>query len=248
MIDAFDSALLVEDELRLGLALKLSLKELRIPATLVTSISEAKAVLRNLAEKEWPDLVLLDRRLPDGDGLDLCRHLRSLNFKGTILVLTASGEVGDRVQGLDAGADDYVSKPFSWEELAARLRALGRRHDRGFSALTSNLNGPWQCDETRLRVLGPRGWVTLTPLEFKLVSKLIRAKGTIVSREELLKKVWGFEWLPKTRTVDYFMGRVRKHFEPDPDSPRYFVTVRGAGYCFKIGDNSAKPLLLDLNK
>jgi DNA-binding response OmpR family regulator len=84
----------------------------------------------------------------------------------------------------------------------------------------------------RLRILGPKGWVELTPLEFKLANHLIAAEGAIVSREELLKEVWGFRFLPKTRTTDYFLGRLRKVFERNPDSPKHFLTVRGAGYRF----------------
>ena len=90
----------------------------------------------------------------------------------------------------------------------------------------------WTYETDRLRILGAKGWVELTPLEFKLAIHLIAAKGAIVSREELLKEVWGFRFLPKTRTTDYFLGRLRKSLEKDPDHPKHFVTVRGAGYRF----------------
>src|SRR5262249_464480 len=91
----------------------------------------------------------------------------------------------------------------------------------------------WSLDIDRLRILGPTGWITLTPLEFKLASKLISAKGTIITRDALLKDVWGFNFLPKTRTVDHFLGRLRKRFERNPEEPRHFITVRGAGYRFE---------------
>ncbi len=144
----------------------------------------------------------------------------------------------DRVTGLTAGADDYLPKPFSWQELEARIRVLARRRE-GFSISQAGGANPeitknplWLLDEGRLRVFGPRGWVMLTPLEFKLAARLIRAGGEIVTRDDLLKNVWGFTLLPKTRTVDHFLGRLRKLFEANPEQPRHFLTVRGAGYRF----------------
>jgi DNA-binding response OmpR family regulator len=180
-------------------------------------------------------LIVLDRTLPDGDGLSLCKRLRSSasTFKGMIMMLTARGETADRISGFNAGADDYLPKPFSWPELEARIRALFRRS--GPEAKAAPIaNQLWTLDEGKLRILGPNGWVTLTPLEFKLACKLIQAHGAIVSREELLKDVWGFTLLPKTRTVDHFLGRLRKYFELNADEPRHFLTVRGAGYRFEI--------------
>src|SRR6185437_10916202 len=155
-----------------------------------------------------PSLILLDRTLPDGDGLSLCTKLRSggSNRCGMILMLTARGEISDRVQGLNAGADDYLPKPFSWPELEARIRALFRRAAPAKTAKSSEsgeADKVWTIDSKKLRILGPNGWKTLTPLEFKLASKLIEARGEIVTREDLLKDVWGFTLLPKTRTVDH---------------------------------------------
>jgi DNA-binding response OmpR family regulator len=236
---AFRYAFLVEDEPNLSEALQLAVKRLGIPRVEAAStLAEARAAFAAVSPQ--PDIVFLDRMLPDGEGLDLCRELRSGGFSGVILVLTASGLVPDRVQGLDAGADDYLPKPFSWEELAARVRALGRRRAAAPAAekpiakkndVDADL---WTLDRDRLRIFGPKGWAKLTPLEFKLVAKLIEAEdGRILSRDELLKDVWGFQWLPKTRTVDYFMGRVRKAFELDPEQPKHFLTVRGAGYRFE---------------
>jgi two-component system alkaline phosphatase synthesis response regulator PhoP len=220
----FRSALLVEDEVTFAKTLSLSLKKLGIASSHVTTLKAAEKFLK---ENEVPDLILLDRMLPDGEGLDLCRKLRAENYHGCILVLSAQGDSGERVTGLDSGADDYLPKPFSWEELGARLRALARRtqHPVKDSSL-------WAPDESHLRIRGPKGWVTLTQLEFKLTMHLIAMPGQIITREELLKDVWGFKWLPKTRTVDFFMGRLRKHFEADPNQPRHFITIRGAGYRF----------------
>lgn len=235
MNDRFLCTLLVEDEKALAETLKIALARLQIPKILhATTIAAAEKILA----REKIDLLILDRNLPDGDGLSLCRNIRKLGFGGVVLCLTAKGEIDDRIAGFDSGVDDYLPKPFHWEELAARIRALARRK----TAIRESIAGPDSVDETlpllwtleadRLRIFGPKGWVVLTPLEFKLATHLIRAKGSIVSREELLKEVWGFRFLPKTRTTDYFLGRLRKVFEIDPDAPKYFLTVRGAGYRF----------------
>jgi two-component system alkaline phosphatase synthesis response regulator PhoP len=231
----FTRALLVEDEENLATTIEVALKKLGIIVEHVSTIADAKKCI--LANP--PALLVLDRTLPDGDGLTLCSDIRS-NFKGMVLMLTARGEVKDRVQGLHAGADDYLPKPFSWLEFEARIVALSRRQTQ-FSAaaptVVENIPEAWHIDPDRLRVLKPSAagteWVVLTPLEFKLASHLISAKGAIVTREDLLKDVWGFTLLPKTRTVDHFLGRLRKYFEANPEEPKHFLTVRGAGYRFE---------------
>jgi len=215
---------LVEDETALAQTLKIALARIQIPDVMhATTLSGAREILK----ENSIELLILDRNLPDGDGLTLCEELRAEGFLGTILCLTAKGEIDDRVAGLESGADDYLAKPFHWEELAARIRALSRRKEK-----TLPKKGLWTFEPERLRILGPKGWTELTPLEFKLALHLIESKGAIVSREELLKEVWGFRFLPKTRTTDYFVGRLRKLFEMDPDHPKHFITVRGAGYRF----------------
>jgi two-component system alkaline phosphatase synthesis response regulator PhoP len=227
----FQSALLVEDDANLAVSIRIALRKLGIPTHHVTTLEEA----RSRIQQSPFDFILLDRNLPDGDGLALCTQLRESSFRGAILILTAAGAVEDRVEGLHCGADDYLPKPFSWPELEARILTLARRRE-GFSASSTSTApsnvGLWLLDEGKLRIRGPLGWVTLTPLEFKLAARLIRASGNIVSRNDLLKNVWGFTLLPKTRTVDHFLGRLRKHFEANPEQPRHFLTVRGAGYRF----------------
>lgn len=229
---AFRSALLLEDEENLSVALKIAMKRLGISCKHASTLEQARKLLDQGSK---PEFMLLDRAVPDGDGLDLCREARATGFQGAILILTAAGETRDRVTGLNCGADDYLPKPFSWDELEARVTALSRRCRSMASAPSTPSPEPsiWTLDRGRLRVLGPSGWVGLTPLEFKLASRLVDAKGTILTREDLLKNVWGFKFLPKTRTVDHFMGRLRKHFEKDPEQPRHFLTVRGAGYRFE---------------
>jgi two-component system alkaline phosphatase synthesis response regulator PhoP len=239
MSAVFSRALLVEDEPNLATTLKVALAKLGIAVDHVTTIRDAEISIRD----NPPALLLLDRTLPDGDGLSLCKRLRSETdlltspFKGMILMLTARGEIADRVSGLNAGADDYLAKPFSWSELEARIYALFRRagpEKSETTATTSPKDELWFLDFSKLRVFGPNGWITLTPLEFKLAGRLIKGRGSIVTREELLKDVWGFTLLPKTRTVDHFLGRLRKYFELNADDPKHFLTVRGAGYRFEI--------------
>lgn len=208
------------------------MERMGVRVKLARTLKQARAAL---AGAEKPEFLLLDRTLPDGDGIDLCRELRDRGFGGTVLMLTARGATQDRVAGLDAGADDYLPKPFSWEEFAARIKALARRAARSSPVPAENRgeDSLWTLEEPRLRVLGPGGWITLTPLEFRLARTLIEAEGGILGRSELLKKVWGFTLIPKTRTVDHFMGRLRKHFELDCEAPKHFLTVRGAGYRFQ---------------
>ena len=234
----FSRVLLVEDEASLAATLKIALARLKIPEIRhATTLAGARALL----DHHPSDLLILDRNLPDGDGLELCAQLRTDGYRGTILCLTAKGELSDRIAGLDSGADDYLPKPFHWEELAARVRALSRRRDPEAAKAATETPALWKVDSARLKILGPKGWVELTPLEFKLALHLIQAAGAIVSREELLKEVWGFRFLPKTRTTDYFLGRLRKYFEKNPDEPKHFLTVRGAGYRFNAEDASSPP-------
>ena len=221
--------LLVEDEPHLRTTLEILLAPLTVTLETATTLAEARASTR----KQKFDLILLDRTLPDGDGATLCTELRAAQDSTFICILSARGTVEDRVHGLNVGADDYLPKPFAWPELEARLRALARRSQRAPGEVPASAPmQEWESDEGLLRVRGPNGWVQLTPLEYKLVSTLMRAKGKIVSREELLREVWGFSLLPKTRTVDQFLARVRRLFEPNPEEPRHFLTVRGAGYRF----------------
>lgn len=243
---SFRSALLVEDEPQLAQTLKIALRKLEIPARHATTLADA----RRRATEEAPELILLDRQLPDGDGIELCQELRAHGYSGAILMLTAKGLLEDRVEGLECGADDYLPKPFAWTELEARIRALSRRRPLTHAAKPADLldgNVPqltttgaatpalWQLEPDRLRIHGQNGWAELTPLEFKLASKLILARGAIVTRDELLKDVWGFTLLPKTRTVDHFLGRLRKRLEANSEQPAHFLTVRGAGYRFEAG-------------
>ena len=169
--------------------------------------------------------MILDRNLPDGEGT---RLLKDPNRGDAMsLILSSKSSVAEKVEGLNYGADDYLPKPFSYLELSARLQALERR--RPVVEISKEV---WVSDESTLSIQTPRGKIELTPLEFKFLTYLIARKNTIVSKSRLLHEVWGFTFLPKTRTVDYVITNLRKRIEEEPESPKHLLTVRGAGVKF----------------
>lgn len=236
MAEVFQNVLLVEDEPHLAQTLIVALRQMKLSCTHATRLSEARELLKH---QEF-QLCLLDRMLPDGEGLSLQKELSKNPGQPMILVLSAKGEVDDRIEGLNEGADDYLPKPFSYQELTARIHALARRYtptplfatnkDQGKKSKGPEL---WKRAPDELKIFGPKGWVELTKLEFKLVCKFLDNPGVALSREDLLRDVWGFQLLPKTRTLDFFMGRIRKNFEKQPDKAEHFLTVRGIGYRFE---------------
>jgi DNA-binding response OmpR family regulator len=146
-------------------------------------------------------------------------------------VLSSKSSVSERVEGLKRGADDYLPKPFSFKELEARIQALQRwLPDAGEELSTGR--PLWSFSDSDLSVVGPLGEVILTPLEFKFMKYLVERKGVILSKDRLLREVWGFSFLPKTRTVDYILTQLRKRLEVDPESPKHLLTIRGAGVRF----------------
>ena len=184
-----------------------------------------------LALSDAPDLVLLDIMMPKMSGWDVCRALRGRGVDVPVIMLTARGAEVDRVLGLELGADDYVTKPFSLRELLARVRAVLRRP------------GPRQKFEefafgdVRIRLRGRQVFragreVRLTRKEFDLLVFLVEYRGEVVTRERLLDEVWGYERFPTTRTVDTHVLRLRRKFEADPDRPAWILTVHGQGYKF----------------
>ena len=182
------------------------------------------------------DLVLLDLGLPDMDGLDTCRQLRSGGYESGILILTARGGELDRVVGLDVGADDYLGKPFALAELLARTRALLRRSARPADDDTAPSGGPVVADDGGLRVdvQGRRVWVhdtevALTSKEFDLLALLESERHTVLTRERLMDEVWDENWFGSTKTLDVTMGRLRQKLE-EAAAPVQIVTVRGVGF------------------
>lgn len=189
--------------------------------------------LRLIGERAF-DVLILDVMLPGRDGFELCASARDQGFDGGILMLTARGEVTDRVQGLRTGADDYLAKPFDPNELLARLDALLRRV--GKQPLTPVARfqfGDVTVDFKRREVLRGGIPVPLAAQELRLLRHLIHHRGQVLSRESILASLWGDQPFIGPRTVDVHIARLRQKLERKPQSPRYIVTARGEGYCFE---------------
>jgi DNA-binding response OmpR family regulator len=197
-----------------------------------------KAAL-TMTDLNAPDLIVLDLRLPDITGLDVCRRLRNSGKRQPILMLTARDEEMDKVLGLEMGADDYVVKPYSLREVISRIRALLRR---SYGELASPSTpstvtfGSITVDFDRLLVTRRDQVVDLTPIELRLLHVLVMKPGRPCTREQLIEKVWGYtDDLGSDRTIDVHMRHLRQKLEDDPAQPRWLVTVRGAGYKFHPG-------------
>ncbi len=178
-----------------------------------------------------PDVVVLDIGLPFLDGLEVCRRLRRDGNRVPVLILTAKADEVDTVVGLDAGADDYVTKPFRLAELLARLRALLRRH--GKDARPEPPPGDIQLDPEARRAWFRGQRVRLTQKEFDVLRVLMREQGRVVTRDQLMREIWGTEWYNTTKTVDMHISTLRKKMDDDPTNPRYISTVRGLGFRFE---------------
>jgi len=181
------------------------------------------------ARSHKPDLLLVDLGLPDGNGIDLIRHIRSWS-PVPIIVLSARTMEEQKIAALDAGADDYVTKPFSNLELLARVRAALRRNVRGAEKTAVLRLGEVEVDLTRRESRGPQGELHLTPLEYRVLESLARHAGLIVRQAQLIREVWGPERLGDTGGLRVCMKNLRAKVEPDPRRPRYLVTEAGLGY------------------
>src|SRR5881394_4323865 len=224
--------LIVEDELPMRTALKDCLEG---EGYRVLTAADGDAGLER-ALKEKPDLILLDIMLPKLDGFSFCAELRRLSLEVPVLMLTAKGQVQDRVAGLDAGADDYLVKPFSTDELLARVRALLRRTRRSGHARTALSLGDVQIDLLKQTAMRGRKPVHLTAKEFAMLRLMAEAQGEPVSRERFLDIVWGYTAFPTTRTVDNHVASLRAKIEKNPEEPRWIVTVHGVGYRLEVGE------------
>lgn len=198
----------------------------------LTAADGQSGLARALEEK--PDLILLDIMMPRLDGYAVCAELRRLSRPVPILMLTAKGQVEDRVSGLDAGADDYLVKPFSAKELLARARALLRRARRQTRTPAKLKLGAVEIDLARQSALRAGRPIHLTAKEFAILRLMAETPGEPVSRERFLDAVWGYTAFPTTRTVDNHLASLRAKIEPDPDSPRWLLTVHGIGYKLEI--------------
>jgi DNA-binding response OmpR family regulator len=218
--------LIIEDEapMRTALADLLAAEGYRV----LTAADGESGLQRALDEK--PDLLLLDIMLPKLDGFALCAELRRLSNPVPVLMLTAKGQIEDRVAGLDVGADDYLVKPFSTDELLARVRALLRRFQRHGQAMEKLRLGDVAIDLARQTAMRGKKPVHLTAKEFAMLRLMAEAEGEPVTRERFLDVVWGYTAFPTTRTVDNHIASLRSKIEPDPDEPRWVKTVHGVGY------------------
>ena len=185
-----------------------------------------------LVDEHKPDLIILDVMLPGMDGFEVCKQVRTKGFLKPILMLTARSQEIDKVIGLELGADDYVTKPFNDRELFARVKALLRRTSQSAPESEVHRFGSVVLDFTHFIAQKDNQPVQLTSTEFSLLGYLISQKGNVVSREDLLNKVWGYEFYPQSRTVDNHILRLRQKLEDDPNHPRHILTMHGRGYRF----------------
>ena len=222
--------LLVEDEP--GLILTLT-DRLESEGFAVETAADGESGERRAISGDF-DLIILDVMLPKKNGLDVCRDLRRQNVSTPILMLTARGETIDKVLGLKLGADDYLTKPFEVLELLARIEALLRRSpQKNQNSQNETYNfGSISIDFRRAEVRKDGLPVELSALEFKLLQHLIEHRGKMLSRDELLDEVWGYDATPTTRTVDVHIAWLRQKLEPNPRRPQYIITVHGLGYKF----------------
>ncbi|HEY1660973.1 MAG TPA: response regulator transcription factor [Verrucomicrobiae bacterium] len=218
--------LIIEDEtpMRTALADLFTSEDYRV----LTAADGESGLQRALAER--PDLILLDLMMPKLDGFALCAELRRLANAVPVLMLTAKGLVEDRVAGLDAGADDYLVKPFSTEELLARVRALLRRAERKSKAPVKLKLGDLEIDLSRQTAFRGKKQIHLTAKEYSMLRLMAEAEGEPVTRERFLDVVWGYTAFPTTRTVDNHIASLRAKLEKNPNAPRWLKTAHGVGY------------------
>jgi two-component system alkaline phosphatase synthesis response regulator PhoP len=232
--------LVVEDDPHLAAGLA---ENLRAEGYSVDTAADGRLALTWLRENSC-ELVVLDVMLPHIDGFTVCRTLREEGNNTPVLFLTARGDPQDRVLGLEAGGDDYLAKPFHLDEFLLRVRAILRRWEwyRTASATPQSAVLRFGGNEVDFRAFRARSWngasQELTEKEAMILKVLAERPGEIVSREDLLERVWGYDVFPSTRTVDNFILRLRKRFERDPANPVHFLTVWGVGYRFQIEEGT----------
>lgn len=220
--------LLVEDEPDMVLGLK---DNFEFEGYEVLTAADGAAGLER-ARAYKPDLVVLDIMLPKLSGLEVCKALRGEGFDKPIIMLTARGQEIDKVVGLELGADDYVTKPFSIRELLARVRAILRRSEGGKRRLARYQFADVELDFETYRGTRAGQALEMSPREFELLRYLIEHKGNTVTREQLLEDVWGYENYPSTRTVDTHIAKLRAKIGDSGSEPRFILTIHGMGYKF----------------
>jgi len=220
--------LVVEDEPGIVLGLR---DNLEYEGFEVRAAADGEEALR-CALEERPDLILLDLMLPRLSGLDVCRQLRRQGVETPVIMLTARGQEIDKVLGLEIGADDYVTKPFSIRELLARVRAQLRRAEKRLGAEDACRFGAIELNFRKHQAWRHGKPFELSPREFALLKYFLQHRGETVTRDQLLDEVWGYDNFPLTRTVDNHIARLRQKIEENPAEPQYIITVHRVGYKF----------------
>jgi len=222
--------LLVEDEIDLAELIRINLE---IEGYKVVIAPHGAIAIQKLKSESF-DLIIMDIMMPSMDGITATQHIRLTNNDIPIMILSASNSSKDRINGLRSGADDYMSKPFELEELLLRVQKLIRRTQQHLPrlTLTEYKFGVNYIDFNSFKAIGTYGEFKLTKKEAQLLKLLIEKKNQVVTREEILKTVWGYTVFPSTRTIDNFILAFRKHFEADAKNPLFFISFRGVGYKF----------------
>jgi len=228
MADARSKILIVEDEPDMVLGLK---DNFEFEGYEVVTANDGESGLER-ARAQKPDLIVLDVMLPRMSGLEVCKTLRGEGWEGPILMLTARGQEIDKVVGLELGADDYVTKPFSIRELLARVRAVLRRTDGTKKRLAEYSFADIALDFDSYTATRAGEALELSPREFELLRYLIERKGETVTRDKLLEDVWGYDSYPSTRTVDTHIAKLRAKIGDSGSEPRWILTIHGMGYKF----------------
>ncbi len=221
-------ALVVEDDAQLNALLVQQLGGLGYQ---VTAVADGRAAITTLAEARF-DVVLLDRMLPVIEGVEVLRRMRAEGIETPVILLTALGLTNERVEGLDAGADDYIVKPFEIDELNARIRAVLRRRTAPGADNATLTAGDVTVSVVRHRVTRAGKAIELQKTELKLLAELVREAGSVLSRKMLIERVWGYDFVPTTNIVDVHILKLRQRLDM-PGLPDPIVTVRGVGYMFR---------------
>ncbi|OAN65612.1 response regulator transcription factor [Sphingomonas sp. TDK1] len=221
-------ALVVEDDAQLSALL---VRQLGSLGYLVAAVGDGRAAIAALAEAQF-DVVLLDRMLPAIEGVEVLRRLRAEGVETPVILLTALGLTNERVEGLEAGADDYIVKPFEIDELNARIRAVLRRRTAPVADNATLSAGDVTVSVLRHRVTRAGKTIELQKTELKLLAELVREAGSVLSRKMLIERVWGYDFVPATNIVDVHILKLRQRLEI-PGLPDPIVTVRGVGYMFR---------------
>ena len=231
-----EKILVVEDELSISTLLKFNLE--KSGYSVITSLDGKEGL--ELARKESPDFIILDLMLPGMDGMEICKTLRMEKNNTPILILSAKDEEYDKIIGLELGADDYLTKPFSPREVVARIKAILRRsNQKGPQGSPTEedqtlIMGPFKIDPDKYEASFEEKRLELTPKEFELLLYLAKHQGRVMTRDHLLNTVWNYDYLGDSRIVDVHISHLREKVEQDTKQPKYIKTVRGIGYKFEV--------------